>query len=685
LGPGDGLIGAIASQMEPLNIGDCRKYRRFKYTPPAGEEDLHSFLGVPIVFQGTLLGVLAVQRRQSRKFTEQEVSFVFTLAVQTASHIEFAKLTQRVIETPDDDSAGLWIDGVAAAPGVGIGSAVVLYQTTDLHTIPDRAVTDIDAERSALKNALTEVEKDFRELSTSQPGLTVQQHELMDAYSMLLTSKEFADVALARVDEDTWAPAAVRSTVDELAQRFETMEDPYLRERGRDIRDLGRRVIDKLLNVGGDAASYSPETILVGQDLGPVDLMSVPSDRLRGVISERGSALSHTAIVARALGIPAVMGLGNFPFMQVDGREIIVDGYRGRFCVSPSNAVRREYQRLAREERALTQFLETLEDRRAITPDGEHITVLVNAGLPGDLALSLKAGAEGIGLYRTEFLFMTRDRFPTEDQQVALYREVLEAFNPRPVTLRTLDIGGDKSLPYFPISEPNPFLGWRGIRVSLDHPEIFETQLRALLRASAGLSNVRLVLPMVSGVAELQEALSHLDKAYDKLVSEGCHLNRPPIGVMIEVPSAVYLADFFARYVDFFSIGTNDLTQYLLAVDRNNENVAKLFDPLNPAVLQAICHVIRCGERYQKPVTLCGEIATDPFVTLLLLSMGAKSLSVNAGDVPKVKWLVTKFNRTRGKELLDRALSTESSAIIRELLQTELEDAGLSSLVRPGN
>ncbi len=684
LGPKEGLIGLVASQMQPLNIGDCSHHPRFKYIPLVGEEDFNAFLGVPIIFQGALLGVLVVQHRQSRRFTEQDVSFAVTLATQLASHIAFAKLTKTVVAPVAGESEGQWLDGLAAAPGIGIGTAVVLYELTAMHTIPDRVVTDTEAEKLAFVRAVAAVEQDLRELSASHEGHPPQQRELLEAYSMILTSNELVDAVLQSIDNGTWAPAALRTAVEELACKFDIMEDPYLCERGRDIRDLGRRVMDKLLEIEGGDVTYPQNTILVGTDLSAIDLIKVPTDRLRGAISERGSAFSHLAIVARTLGIPAVTGLGDLPLMQLDRREIIADGYRGRLYVNPNATVRREFRRLAREEQELNDFLEAFRDKQAITPDGERVTVLVNAGLAEDLPVALNAGAEGVGLYRTELLFMTQDRFPTEDQQVVLYRRVLEAFHPRPVTFRTLDIGGDKPLPYFPVCETNPFLGWRGIRICLDHPEIFEMQLSALLRASEGFANARLLIPMVSGSAELYRALTHVDKVYHALLAEGRPLDKPTVGVMIEVPSAVYQAELFARHVDFLSIGTNDLTQYLLAVDRDNERVAKLFDALHPAVLQAMFHVIRCGKQRQIPVTICGEVAGDPAAALLLLGMGAEYLSVNAGDIPKIKWLITKISRAHAQELLHRALDMEAPDPIREMLRGELEQAGLGALIRPG-
>ncbi len=325
-----------------------------------------------------------------------------------------------------------------------------------------------------------------------------------------------------------------------------------------------------------------------------------------------------------------------------------------------------------------------MHDVPAVTPDGRHVAVMVNAGLPEDVPLALNAGAEGIGLYRTELLFMTRERFPTEDQQVRFYRQLLEAFTPQPVTLRTLDIGSDKQLPYMPVSEPNPALGWRGIRILLDQPEVLHTQLRAMLRAAKGLSNAQLLLPMVGSVTELDQALAHLDAVIDELRADGAAVARPPVGVMIEVPSAVYQVELFAARTDFLSIGTNDLTQYLLAVDRNNERVAKLFDTLHPAVLKAINHVVQCAVQQAKPVSICGEIAADPAAVILLLGMGATSLSVNAGDIARVKWVVRSITEADARSLAARSLAMESAQAIRELLTRVLDEAGLGGLVRPG-
>lgn len=326
-----------------------------------------------------------------------------------------------------------------------------------------------------------------------------------------------------------------------------------------------------------------------------------------------------------------------------------------------------------------------LRDLPAQTEDGIEISLLVNSGLLSDITPSLQSGAEGIGLYRTEFPFMERQTFPSEEEQRSIYRQVLESFYPRPVTLRTLDIGGDKTLPYFPIEEENPFLGWRGIRITLDHPEIFLVQVRAMIRASLGLNNLKILLPMISDINELNEAQGLIHQVYGELLEEGEEVVMPEVGVMIEVPSAVYQAGNLSRRVDFLSIGTNDLTQYLLAVDRNNARVASLYDSLHPAVIRAILQVVESARVHNTPVSVCGEMAGDPVAALLLLAMGIDSLSMSVSSLPRVKWVIRNITRERARQILSEILILEDSAGIRKHLNETFEEAGMGGLVRAGN
>jgi phosphotransferase system enzyme I (PtsP) len=422
----------------------------------------------------------------------------------------------------------------------------------------------------------------------------------------------------------------------------------------------------------------------VGDELGISQFGEVPLAQLAGIVSTRGSALSHTAVLAAALGVPAVMGVADLPLERLEGREVVVDGYQGRIYIQPSPVVLAEYRRLAREEEELLDGLRELRDLPAETRDGKRVSLRVNAGLMAELGPGLDSGAEGVGLYRTEFPFLVRESFPGENEQYDIYQEVLRSWSPRPVTLRTLDVGGDKSLPYFSLNEDNPFLGSRGIRLTLDHPEIFLTQLRAMLRANAALGNLRILLPFITTVSELDEALGLLRRAHEELNDEGQPCAMAPVGAMIEVPAAVYVASALAQRVDFLAIGTNDLTQYMLAVDRNNARVATLYDNLHPAVIRASRSAVEEGHGQGKSVTICGEMAGDPAAALLLLGMGIDQLSMAASSIPRVKSVIRTFSYDRARELLGQALTLDDPRPIRKLVNAAIDEAGLGGLVRPG-
>ena len=414
-----------------------------------------------------------------------------------------------------------------------------------------------------------------------------------------------------------------------------------------------------------------------------MQLAEVPKERLAGIVSASGSSSSHVAIFARAIGIPAVMGVTDLPVARAEGLGAIIDGYRGRVHVSPAPSVRQEYERLAQEEAALSRELEHLRGLPAETTDGVAVPLYLNTGLVNEMLTIGAEEAEGVGLYRTEMPFMVRDRFPGESVQVANYRNVIKTFAPRPVTLRTLDIGGDKPLPYFPVVESNPFLGWRGVRISLSHPEIFITQVRAMLRAAIGFKNLRVLLPMITTVTEVEELQQLIRRAHDELIEEGFAVSMPSIGVMVEVPSAVYLAEELARRVEFLSIGTNDLTQYLLAVDRNNPHVADLYDDMHPAVLRAVQQVVEGARSYSRPVSVCGELAGNPLAAVLLMGMGVESLSMSAGSLLKVKWVIRSFSKSRARQLVQVALRMEDAQQVHRFMEGVLAEMGLGGLVGP--
>jgi len=683
---GQGLVGEVVRREEPLNLDNASDHPSYIFSSQIGEEIYHGFLGVPIIQHRAVLGVLVVRQRERRRFAEQEETFLFTLGAQLAGAISHAEasgdIDRLLCET---DEARFALKGVSGTPGAAVGRAHVVYPLANLDAIPDRPVEDVDAEIAEFEAAIGAVERDMRMMSARMvDALPVEDIALFDALILMLRSENLVDRTIEGIRAGNWAQGALRKTISEHVSAFEKMEDPYLRERAGDIRDLGRRIIERLQSSQPVARTFAADTILVGEEVSASQLAEVPAGQLVGVVSARGSSASHVAILARALGIPAVMGIDDLPVARLDGQELVVDGYQARLFVRPSEAIRKEFKRLQREETELSNELQELVPLPAQTLDGVRVSLLANTGLLTDITPSLRSGAEGVGLYRTEVPFLVRDRFPGEEEQRRIYRQVLQAFAPAPVTVRTLDVGGDKMLPYFPVVEANPFLGWRGIRISLDHPEIFLAQVRAVLRADVGLNNLQLLLPMISNVGEIDGALGLIKRAYGELQEEGEQVAFPRIGVMIEVPSAVYQVPAMAQRVDFFSIGTNDLTQYLLAVDRNNAQVAELYDSLHPAVLRAIHQVVRAAHAAKRPVSVCGEMAGDPAAALLLLGMGIDSLSMSAASLLRVKWAVRTFSLAQMQDLLAEIDELEDGAAVRSLLHRSLEDAGLGGLVRAG-
>jgi len=687
LRPSEGLVGMVAERGEPINLDNAYDHPRFRYFPETGEELFHSFLGVPIVHYRKLLGVLVVQQMAERRFDEDDVAFLVTLGAQLAGAIAHAEASGGLDSLHNGDPAGKghMLQGLPAAPGVAMGTAVVHAAQADLESVPDREPDDIDAEKSRFMAAVRAVREELRRLSGELEGtLSSDEHMLFDVYLRMLDDDSLVGETMRAIESGNWAPGGLRQTIGQHVQVFEDMEDPYLRERASDIRDLGSRILARLREDSGKARPLPDRVILVGKEVSATQLAEVPQENLAGVVSATGTRNSHVAILARALSVPAVMGVSDLRAGRMDGKPVIVDGYSGRFYVQPSEAVREEYERLARDEAEFADSLESLKDQPAETPDGFGIKLLANTGLISDINLSLASGCDGIGLHRTEFPFIVRDRFPGEEEQAMLYRRVLEYFRPRPVVLRTLDIGGDKSLPYFPVQEENPFLGWRGIRLTLDHPEIFLTQLRAMLRANIGNGNLRVMFPMISRLHEVDEAKALLARAVEELREEGMEVEMPPIGVMVEVPAAVVMADKLAQRVAFLSVGTNDLTQYLLAVDRNNARVASLYDELHPAVLQAIAEVVEAGRKHDCPVSVCGGMAGDPAGAILLLALGVNSLSMSVASLLRIKWVVRSMSREKATELLTLALEMESPDDVRAMLKRALDEQGLGGLIRAG-
>ncbi|MCU7958528.1 MAG: phosphoenolpyruvate--protein phosphotransferase [gamma proteobacterium symbiont of Bathyaustriella thionipta] len=608
-----GLVGLVCEREEPVSIANAASHPRYLFSEDSGEQKLHGFLGVPIVQNRRVLGVLVVRQYQPRCFADEEITFLFTLAAQLAGAITNASISGELKASSKRRPLNRMLQGRPGAAGIALAKAVVLYPPANLDAVPDRQVDDSEAQKKAFLDAVSAVENDMRRLKTQvEDSLQQEDRALFDALLLMLGSDSLVSLTLERIQAGNWAAGALRQTVAEHAQVFEQMEDVYLRERASDVRDLGRRILMHLQQQQPSVLDNDTPLVLVSKELSATQLAELPKDKIAAIVCSTGSGYSHVAILARAYGIPAVLGVDDLPVSRLDGQELIVDGYRGRVYVAPQAMVRNEYRRLLQNEQVLSKTLQQQIGQSAETTDGASVSLQLNTGLISDLTPVGISEATGIGLYRTELPFMIRDRFPSEDQQSRNYRKVLQTFAPRPVTIRTLDIGGDKELSYFPIKESNPFLGWRGIRISLDHPEIFLTQVRALLRASEGLDNLSIMLPMITNAAEVDDALQLIWRAHRELADEAYDVIMPRVGIMIEVPAAIYQIKALARRVDFISIGSNDLTQYLLAVDRNNPAVASLYDDLHPALLCALQRIVQGAHEQNVPVSICGEMAGNP-------------------------------------------------------------------------
>ncbi len=684
-GFGKGLIGKVAESANPINLDHVPQPLDQGFVEQSGAGRYHGFLGVPITHRSQVLGVLVVRQRAVRRFSDTDTAILTTLAAQLGGAIAYARVSGMLCSLchPDDAESGQ-LEGVVGAPGIAMGIGVSVFSSSDLGAVPSRQAQNIEREEQRLHAAVACVQEELGRLSEDWQGtLPAADRALFDAYALMLNSPEIVDTTVQHIRQGDWAPGALRQTVELYCRRFEEMDDPYLRERSADIRDLGNRILVHLQDAAVTRDGYPESTILIGHQLSAIDLGLAPRECLRGIISAEGSALSHVVILARALGIPAVVGVGRTPLERLDGQDVVVDGSRGQVYLRPSLQLRAEIERLIHEERVLEKDLQQLRHLPARTTDGVEVLLYTNAGLTAEVSLAVTAGSQGIGLFRSELPFMLFDRFPSEQEQVAIYRQALEAVAPLPVILRTLDVGGDKPLPYLPIVEANPVLGWRGIRLTLDRPEIFLTQLRAALRANIGLENLRLLLPMVNGIDEVEQARGLIDQAHRQLLEEGVASVRPSIGLMIEVPAAVYLAEELAQRVDFLSIGTNDLSQYLLAIDRGNPQVSGRLDPLHPAVLRALRQVVEGAGRAGKPVSVCGEMASDPGCALLLLGLGINSLSVSAAALSRVKWAIRSVDSRHVKALAKQALRLEKPEAIRQLLDSALENAGLERLRSP--
>ena len=681
----EGLVGVVAERAEPINLDNATDHPQFHHIAGLEEDALSAFCGAPIIHVRDVLGVLVVQDRGRRRYDEEEIAFLVTLATQIAGQVAHAEATgdvQAVIGGGRESGAARF-RGVPGVPGIGIGTAFVVLPAARLDLVPDKDAEDIAAELALFDRAIGQARLDIERINAGMAAnLGPEERELFDAYLHMLDDAALAGEVRTLIRRGQWAQGALKQAIAEQAATFERMQDSYLRERSADVRELGQRVLANLQEIRHEEVRYPQDMVLVAEEVTAPMMADFPLERVRGIVSLKGSRNSHGAILADALGIPTVMGAGDVPIYGIEDQAVIVDGHYGEVFVNPGSLVRDSYSQFLEEEEEFSRELEALRDVASTTRDGHAINLWVNIGLVSEITRSLDRGAEGIGLFRTEVPFAMGDRFPTEEEQRAVYREHMEAFEPRPVTMRTLDIGGDKPLSYFPISEENPFLGWRGIRVTLDHPDIFLGQVRAMLKANAGLAGtLRIMLPMVTRLEQIEDGKALISRAHREVVEEGCDVKPPMIGVMVEVPAAIYLTREIARLVDFLAVGSNDLTQYMLAVDRNNPRVADLFEEVHPAMLMALREIAKGCHAEDRPVGICGELAGTPEGAVLCVGMGYDVLSMNAANLPRVKWVIRQVSLRDCRRILARALRLRSSKEILAFVRRQLVEAGLERAV----
>jgi len=656
---GEGLVGLIAREAEPLALSDAQNHPAFSYRPETGEEIYRSFLGVPILRGGAVMGVLVIQNRASRLYSDEEIESLQTTAMIMAEMIAAGGL--KSLARP---GASIGLDrpihgiGVSLADGVGLGHAV-------LHE-PRVAITNLIAENPAaevqrLEAAIAHMRASIDELIERGDVAHIGEHrDVLETFRMFAHDQGWLRRMREVVLTGLTAEAAVERVQSDTRAKMLRQTDPYLRERLHDLDDLANRLLRTLVGkANGVAREELPENaILIARSMGPAALLDYDRSHLRGLVLEEGGPTSHIAIVARALGIPAVGEIANATALIQSGDAVIVDGQAGEVQIRPQPDVENAYKDKARLRARKQEQYRKLKTQPSVTRDGMPIVLQINAGLLVDMPNLEATAAAGIGLFRTELQFMVAEHMPTTAEQQALYAAVLDQAQGRPVTFRTLDIGGDKVLPYMErVEEENPALGWRAIRIGLDRPRMLRAQVRALLRAGSG-RDMKIMLPMIATVDEFQRARTIVRREQAMLEKQG-HV--PPLslqlGVMVEVPSLLFELPEIVREADFLSIGTNDLMQFLFAADRENKRVADRFDALGVGALRALRSIVEAAAEANCPITVCGEMGGKPLETMTLIGLGYRAFSMSAASIGPVKAMLRALDAGKLAERLEWMLA----------------------------
>ncbi|HEV2187737.1 MAG TPA: phosphoenolpyruvate--protein phosphotransferase [Stellaceae bacterium] len=677
---GEGLVGVIAATARPLALADAQAHPDFAYRPETGEEIYHSLMGVPVLRGGRVLGVLVVQNRTLRHYTEDEIEIAQTIAMIVAELVASGELVNP-LEMAQSNSGALLplrLDGIRLNEGLAIGPAVLHAPKLVIRHV---VAEDVEAELERLRRATDAMQSQIDELVAASRRLGAGEHrDIIETYRMFAADRGWLNRITEAIQSGLTAEAAVQKIREENRSRMLQIADPYLRERLLDLEDLANRLQTYLSGgpVDADLGNLPPEFILVAHSMGPAELLDYAHRRVRGLVLEEGSPTAHVAIVARAFDIPVVGRVEDATSRTEPGDIVIVDGDHGQVLIRPSEDLHQSIVDTVAERTRRRAYYETLRDEPAVTRDGAPVRLLLNAGLLIDLVQVASTGAEGVGLFRTEIPLLTRDAFPDVADQTGFYRRAYEQMGGRPIVFRTLDIGGDKVLPYLShTAEDNPAMGWRAIRIGLDRPAMLRQQLRALLRAAAG-RDLWVKFPMIAEVAELERARALLERERKRAAAEGYEPPRSvKVGVMLEVPSLLWQLPALLERIDFLSIGTNDLAQFLFACDRGNPRLADRYDLLSSPMVALFREVVgRCAAA-DVPLSMCGEMAGNPIDAMMLVGLGFRTLSVTATALGPVKTMIRSLDAGELGCYLDE-IGARPDHSLRRRLATYARDHGIA-------
>ena len=676
---GEGLVGDIAAHARPLALSDAQSHPNFAYRPETGEEIFHSLMGVPAIRGGRVIGVLVVQNRTQRHYAEEELETLETVAMVLAEMVAGGELVDQSELSPMDGIGvkPLRLEGLRLNGGVGMGAAVIHQPAYRVERV---VADDIATEHKKLGAAYTDMHGALEDMMAAGALAEGGEHrDIMEAYRMIASDAGWLGRLHEAIDSGLTAEAAVERVQNDLRARMSQISDPYLRERMHDIEDLGNRLMSHLHGngVNGNGKVLPEHLVLIARNLGPAQLFDYDPKRIRALVLEEGSPTSHAAIVARALDIPVVAQIKNAIERIEEGDPVIVDGDIARVFVRPGEDVQEAFKDALKARTAQALAYEAIRDLPAESLDGVQVDLSVNAGLQIDLRRMHETGAKGVGLYRTEVPFMVRPEFPDVKEQERIYREALDEARGKPVVFRTLDVGGDKVLPYgIKEDEENPAMGWRSIRISLDRPAMLRQQLRALVRAAAG-RELCVMFPMIADVSEFAAARALLDKELNRHEKMGGVLpSRILAGSMLEVPALAYQLPSLLRQSDFLSVGSNDLMQFLFASDRGNARLAGRYDTLAPPVLRFLKGVVDACNTAGKPLSLCGEMAGYPVDAMTLLGIGFRRLSLVPSSIGPIKSMVRSLNVGELRQYLDTLVELDDRSL-REKLRGFARDHGV--------